>query len=135
MVDGMMKIRAWDDVLGEMLYSRIEQFDDSLMFRFEKHFETDEPKYMRSTGLYDRNGKEIYEGDVLKTDLSRPFLVVVYRNGAFMFQCHDNGKDYFDLMVPIDQTTDSIDLLEVIGNIYEHQYLLEGDENDEKARS
>ena len=115
-----MKVRVWDDVLKEMLYSRVEQFDDMLGFRFEKHLETENPIYMWSTGLHDRNGREIYEGDIISTDLDRPFNIVVFRNGAFLFQCHDNGKDYYDYMFSYG---------EVIGNIYENPELLKGDEN------
>jgi uncharacterized phage protein (TIGR01671 family) len=73
------------------------------------------------TGLKDKNGKEIYEGDIISTDLDRPFNIVVFRNGAFVFQCHDNGKDYYDYMFSYG---------EVIGNIYENPELLKGDENE-----
>lgn len=80
---------------------------------------------MQFTGLYDKNGKEIYEGDICSTDLSRPYLIVVFRNGAFMYQCHDDGKDYFDIMLPNEVKSDADKYTEVIGNIYENPELLE----------
>ena len=80
---------------------------------------------MQYTGLKDRNGTDIYEGDILSTDLSRPYLVVEFRNGAFMYQCQDNGKDYYDIMMPIDVEHNQDKFAEIIGNIYENPELLE----------
>lgn len=79
---------------------------------------------MQFTGLTDKNGVDIYEGDICSTDLSRPYNIVVYRNGAFMYQCNDNGEDYFDILVPIAETVDADKYTEVIGNIYENAHLL-----------
>lgn len=78
------------------------------------------------TGLKDKNGKEIYEGDIISTDLSRPFLIVEFRNGAFMYQCHDNDQDYYDHMEPaFTDVVETTKYHEVIGNIYQNSDLLE----------
>lgn len=83
------------------------------------------------TGLKDKNGKKIFEGDVLDTDLERKYLITTFRDGCFMFNCNDGGKDYFDIMVPIlPEAQTSYPYGEIIGNIHDNPELLGGDASD-----
>ena len=77
------------------------------------------------TGLTDKNGIEIYEGDILSTDLSRPYLVVEFLGGAFMYQCHDSGDDYYDHMSPTCDIRTQDKYCAVIGNVHQNPELLE----------
>lgn len=90
----------------------------------QRIFTLSEVELMQYTGLKDKNGVEIYERDILSTDLDRPYLIVEFRNGAFMFQCHDNGKDYYDFMATTGENSNFTKYHEVIGNIYENPELL-----------
>ena len=94
---------------------------ESGWMNFDEHSNNE---IMQYTGLKDKNGVEIYEGDILSTDLDRPYLIVEFRNGAFMFQCHDNGKDYYDFMATTGENSNFTKYHEVIGNIYENRKLL-----------
>ena len=65
------------------------------------------------TGLKDKNGKEIYEGDIiLFNNFGDTLDKVVYSSGCF----HTSGRGYL---------LDKIREIEVIGNIYENPELLE----------
>ena len=120
-----IKFRAWYEKEKRFLsWDELQDGTESLQTYFNNEL-SDVSPLMQYTGLKDKNGKEIYEGDILSTDLSRPYLIVCFRNGAFMVQCHDDGKDYYDLMVSINEESDQVEHLEVIGNIYENPELLE----------
>ena len=82
----------------------------------------------RYTGLTDKNGKKIFEGDAVSTDIARPYNIVEFRDGCFMFNCNDGGDDYYDIMLPILKEPQTIyEYGEVIGNIHDNPELLKGD--------
>ena len=72
------------------------------------------------TGLHDKNGKEIYEGDLIKYGSDAP-LEVIYRESCF---CYNQKSRYISRL----QIFDNINKIEVIGNIHENPELLEGRE-------
>lgn len=91
------------------------------------------------TGLHDKNGKEIYECDVLKNNLSdNPFGVVTWHNdGYFFIDCgfgkfpiNANGYNPLGkmLVLKIDNVKDVF--FEVIGNIHDNPELLKGGKNE-----
>ena len=83
------------------------------------------------TGLLDKNGTRIFEGDIVSTDTKRPYLIVEFRDGCFMFNCNDGGEDYYDIMLPILKEPQTVyNYGEVIGNIHDNTELLEGGEEE-----
>ena len=72
------------------------------------------------TGLHDKNGKEIYEGDILQIDIERAW--VIWNDKYGYFELVPIGDYYFDSDV-IGQALEYTKP-EVIGNIYENKELL-----------
>ena len=80
---------------------------------------TEDWKVMQFTGLYDKNGTKIFEGDIIKRIDSNIKYIVVFNRGNFCTQDSKNLHHNLNLL-------DSIsDYSEVIGNIHQNKELLE----------
>lgn len=81
---------------------------------------------LQFTGLQDRNGKEIYEGDILKYNFPydgrlKHISPVTYLETQASFGL----KDIYGNEIPLYRITAN-NYFEVVGNIYENPELLEG---------
>lgn len=90
----------------------------------EKEWNVKDLPIMQFTGLIDKNGKEIYEGDIMyfpeneqniweMQDIKKP---IIFERGAFRVDVYDTFKKVLD-----DETASEG---EIIGNIYENPELL-----------
>lgn len=81
--------------------------------------------FTQSTGLKDKNGKEIFEGDVLaiETDEGVTNLKVFWdeKHALFMFE----SKKYNEKDLLAELVDDNTYPFEIIGNIYENKELLD----------
>ena len=86
------------------------------------------------TGLHDKNGKEIYTGDILqlkKLDGSVLLYKIFCVKGGFAFNTHQDDfykpqiEIYFYESTSDMQNSSFISTLEIIGNIFENPELLE----------
>ena len=121
-----IKFRVWDNERNAMFNSKsvdVDFFEGKIeitsdTIRYDEVY-TDEIKdfeLMQYVGCKDKNNKEIYEGDIVKT--KEHIGQIIYSKGMFFI---DVKGDFY---LPIYNV---LEFMEVIGNIYENPELLESD--------
>lgn len=80
----------------------------------------DEIELMQYTGLKDKNGKEIYEGDIVKVFTNKEWRIgkIIYEHSGFTIDVTNNKE------LEYGRTSILENLTEVIGNIYDNPELL-----------
>lgn len=73
------------------------------------------------TGLYDENGKEIYEGDILKWKADNRLYAVIFKWGMFYASVEVCNQDIYGGF-PLHALADEKGI-EIVGNIYDNPEL------------
>ena len=124
-----IKFRIWDIENKEML--EVQELDFEPTFyggriairpdKYNDYFDTEDMILMQYTGLHDKNGKEIYEGDIVKIKYKDEDIgKVIYEHNGFSIDVTNMNKAY-------GRVSFVNNFMEVIGNIYDNSELLGGE--------
>ena len=119
-----IKFRAWDKENKEMLDIKDLHWDDCTRefsirtTMYSDYFDVEDMILMQYTGLKDKNRKEIYEGDIVKS-----YYYIDTTNGE---QERYHQKEVKFNEISCEYNINAFENLEVIGNIYENPELLKG---------
>lgn len=129
----ILKYRAWDTTNKEMFKDTFAITESGQVVVVEQESVASPPDYvfvehlviMQSTGLKDKNGKEVFEGDILAIETDEGILNVnIFWNSEhalFMFE----SKKYNEKDLLAELVEDNTYPFEIAGNIWENPELLE----------
>ena len=130
----MLRYRAWDKHSQKMfandeliIWNNNVYANDSkkLSCNHLKGWSIDEEYLMQSTGILDKNGKEIFEGDILGIETDEGILNVNIfwdeEHALFMFE----SKKHNEKELLAELVEDNTYPFAILGNIYENPELLE----------
>lgn len=126
-----LKFRAWYKPEKKMIYNIQNEFEERIelgMDCFSDYLKNDDFIVNQYTGRTDKEGKEIYEDDILLI-IGQGYFRVTWDKDNCKFYLLPL-EDYLDKM-PLDKSWE-IDY-EVEGSIYENKDLLEDIEKDQKT--
>ena len=116
-----IKFRAQDIASNKWLYGDLRHHKDDVCI-FEQGGNKGEQVKRETVGqftsLYDKFGKPIYEGDILRAGEEKTLLEVRFVRGVFAFLWNGDIDDEFPCNAPTQEWAD------VIGNIHDNPTLI-----------
>lgn len=125
-----IKFRIWDIENKKML--KVQELDFEPTFyggriairpdQYNDYFDTEDMILMQYTGLHDKNGKEIYEGDIVGDNKIK--WIVKWNKHRMGFSLYPTTEQLYDEM-PIN--VENKLGFKILGNIYDNPELLGGE--------
>nr|DAP57424.1 MAG TPA: YopX protein [Caudoviricetes sp.] len=124
------KFRSWDGAKKEMFKDTFAITESGQVVVVEQEFVTIPPDYvfidylviMQSTGLFDRNGQEIFEGDIVDYKGRKAIIKWHGSYASFIYRFVDEMQERVSEWDPLFLAYHHF---EIIGNIYKNPELLE----------
>lgn len=125
------RLRQNDKIVGYEKWFSGKENEAEPKWLYSRFSELWSPDYIhhnkkdRFTGLLDKNGKEIFEGDLMKHE-NHGIVEIVFHRGSFMGRCIKSPNKHVSMTLLLYRTIHSVDEAVVIGNKFLNKELLEG---------